>query len=157
MKKYIKYFLTITKHKYYVGVECLRRGLYFQAILHDMSKFSLSEFIISSRYWGGNSRQREESESEYKFAWLHHIHQNKHHWEHWVITEDGKPKALKMPQKYVLEMLCDWIGAGKAYKNEEWTPREPLDFYRNGEGEKMVLHQDTRRHFEFLLKELAGE
>ena len=48
-----KHFKTITKHKMKVGQLCFRIGLYKQGILHDMSKYSLCEFLTGARYYQG--------------------------------------------------------------------------------------------------------
>ena len=48
-----KHFKTITKHKIKVGQLCFRIGLYKQGILHDMSKYSLCEFLTGARYYQG--------------------------------------------------------------------------------------------------------
>ena len=42
--KAIKHFKTITKHKFYVMKLCFRFGLYKQGLLHDLSKYTWSEF-----------------------------------------------------------------------------------------------------------------
>ena len=55
MKIYIKHFLIICKHKWYVAIECFKRGLYWQGIIHDLSKLGFTEFFTSARYFQGNS------------------------------------------------------------------------------------------------------
>lgn len=49
--KAIRHFQTITKHKIYVMRECFRVGLYRQGLLHDLSKYSWTEFRIGCRYY----------------------------------------------------------------------------------------------------------
>lgn len=115
--KYWKHFSLICRHKWYVGVQCFKMGLYWQGIVHDLSKFSWSEFVPSARYWQGN-RSPLSAEREaigYSAAWLHHKGRNKHHWEYWVDFVDGKAVPVEMPIKYVKEMVCDMIGAAKTY------------------------------------------
>ena len=51
--KAIRHFQTITKHKIYVMRECFRVGLYRQGLLHDLSKYSWTEFRIGCRYYQG--------------------------------------------------------------------------------------------------------
>ena len=42
-------------------------------------------------------------------AWLHHIHSNPHHWQHWVLLQDeGSAIYIDMPMNYIIEMICDW-------------------------------------------------
>ena len=45
---------TITHHKYLVMKGCFAIGLYRQGLLHDLSKYSPSEFFIGCRYYQGN-------------------------------------------------------------------------------------------------------
>ena len=53
-------------------------------------------------------------------AWMHHKGCNPHHWEYWIdYDENGNIIANKMPYNYVVEMVCDWIGAGKAYEKKK--------------------------------------
>ena len=115
--KYLLHFLTITKHKFCVLIECFRRGLYWQGIIHDLSKYSPVEFLTSAKYFQGNKTPigAEKSEKGYSRAWLHHKGHNPHHWEYWVDWRNGEELLCPIPDRYILEMLCDMIGAGKAY------------------------------------------
>ena len=50
---------------------------------------------------------------------------NPNHPEYWLNpTRNGSLKPLDMPKIYVLEMVADWIGAGKTYGDEidTWLP-----------------------------------
>ena len=55
---------TVCKHRYLVMKGCFRVGLYRQGLLHDLSKFSPTEFMVGVRYWQGtrspNNAEREE-------------------------------------------------------------------------------------------------
>lgn len=157
MMQYLKHFLTITKHKYYVGVECFKRGMYWQGLVHDLSKYSFVEFFTSARYFqGGKSSpiMAEKRERGYSIAWLNHKAKNKHHWIYWLDRKDGVEIAVPMPEKYIQEMLCDYIGAGKAYSKGKWSPSEPLKYYNEVDSKKMILHPGTRERFEELLNTL---
>ncbi len=133
--KYLKY---VSRHKWYVFVECYKRNLIWRGIVHDLSKFRPSEFIPYARYFYGDyppydvgvttywpHRFREDVERRFDRAWLFHIHRNPHHWQYWLLQEDDGPiKKIPIPIKYLKEMGCDWLGAGKAItgKNniKEW-------------------------------------
>ena len=127
-----RHFKTICKHKHYVFKECRACGITLQGIIHDLSKFSPAEFLPAARYFQGN-RSPIEAEKEalgYSDSWLHHKGRNKHHWEYWCDYDNtGEVLPHKIPYKYVVEMICDWIGAGKAYSKEKWTQHEPLIYY----------------------------
>ena len=40
----IKHFITITRHRHQVMLECFRVGLIRQGLAHDLSKYSPTEF-----------------------------------------------------------------------------------------------------------------
>lgn len=133
MNRYWEHLKTVCRHRYYVFKECAACGIGFQGFIHDLSKFSPTEFISSARYYQGN-RSPIEAEKEvlgYSAAWLHHKGCNKHHWEYWTDFDatDGHVLAAEIPIRYVIEMVCDWIGAGKAYNKDKWTQNGPLVHY----------------------------
>ncbi len=151
--KHLKHFAKITKHKWYVGIECFKRGLYWQGITHDLSKYSPIEFLASAKYFQGKSSpiEAEKKEKGYSIAWLNHKAKNKHHWHYWTDRKSGREIAIPMPEKYIQEMLCDYIGAGKAYNGAEWTPSVPWNYYQEIDKKRMLLHPQTQKRFEELL------
>lgn len=94
MKKYIKHFITITKHMYYVRKFCFKCGFYKRGLLHDLSKYSPIEFFSSARYFQGTSSpiDAEKKAKGYSLAWQHHKGHNPHHkltvLEHCKKTEE---------------------------------------------------------------------
>ena len=48
-----KHFCTITHHKNLVLVGCFKIGLYRQGLLHDLSKYSPTEFLVGCKYYQG--------------------------------------------------------------------------------------------------------
>ena len=58
-----KHFKTITHHKILVAKGCFKVGLYKQGLLHDMSKYSPTEFWVGAKYYQGtrspNNAERE--------------------------------------------------------------------------------------------------
>lgn len=153
--KICKHFKTITKHKIKVCRLCFRIGLYKQGLLHDMSKYSLCEFITGARYYQGtkspNSAERDEK--GYSMAWLHHKGRNKHHWEFWVDFMEKGCVPAKMPLCYVLEMFCDRVAASMIYRGKDYTDSYPLYYYMQRQ-EHYIIHEDTRKLLEFLLRYL---
>jgi len=127
-----KHFKTVIKHKRVVFRECLACGIGWQGIVHDLSKFSHTEFSPSAKFFQGNRSpiEAEKEDCGYSFAWLHHKGCNPHHWEYWIdFGSHGEIIADRIPKKYVVEMLCDWIGAGKVYAKGKWSQNDPLDYY----------------------------
>ena len=155
------HFKTITKHKLMVMHYCFRIGLYKQGLLHDLSKYTPSEFLVGCKYYQGNRSPNEKERELYGYskAWLHHKGRNKHHYEYWIdYGLEGEPMltGMKMPKKYVVEMLMDRIAASKIYMKDKYTDTSPLEYYLHGiAGDWM--HKDTRALLEELLYMLAAD
>ena len=106
-----KHFKTITHHKILVAKGCFKVGLYKQGLLHDMSKYSPTEFWVGAKYYQGtrspNNAEREDI--GYSSAWLHHKGRNKHHYEYWIDYSmqalPGGMAPVPMPDKYIAEMI----------------------------------------------------
>lgn len=160
-----RHFKTITYHKYLVMKGCFAVGLYKQGLLHDMSKYSPSEFLVGARYYQGtrspNNAEREKR--GYSSAWLHHKGRNKHHYEYWIdYCADASKKSsavmmpAPMPDHYIAEMFMDRIAASKVYNGSAYTDKDPLIYYKKGAGKmKRYLHPYTRKRLEKLLFMLA--
>ena len=154
---YLKHLKVVLIHKWYVGVECFRNGLYWQGIVHDLSKFSPTEFGESARYFQGDSSPVDASTKAngYSKAWLHHKGHNKHHWEYWTDFYDGEAKGVPIPIEYVAEMACDMIGAGKAYNKGKWSTQEPLNYFDEHEHD-WVMDKQSKRFLEVFLRNYAN-
>ena len=128
-----KHLKTICKHKAIVCLECIKCGLIWRGLMHDNSKFGLAEFLPSAKYFQGNKSpiDAKEKQNEYFIAWQHHIGHNPHHWEYWIdFDREGRIIPMKIPYQYVVEMICDWIGAGMTYSKDKWTQKAPLTYYK---------------------------
>ena len=111
---------TINTHKLEVMKNCFRVGLYKQGLLHDLSKYSFSEFIPGVKYYQDGNRSPNNAQREAEgcsTAWLHHKGRNKHHYEYWIDYPakggDGSLIGMEMPVNYVIEMFCDRVAASK--------------------------------------------
>ena len=107
-------------------------GLFWQGLVHDLSKYGPTEFISSAKYFQGNKSpiEAEKEAIGYSAAWLHHKSHNKHHWEYWTDFDDnGNIVCADIPINYIVEMVCDYIAAGKVYSKEKWTEQEPLNYF----------------------------
>lgn len=162
-----KHFQTITHHKNLVMIGCFKVGLIRQGLLHDLSKYTPTEFCVGVKYYQGNMSPNnvERTDRGFSSAWLHHKGRNKHHLEYWidyaVPDKEGpnkdKPKeiaGMKMPINYVVEMFIDRCAASKNYQKEKYTDESALKYYENGKGVH-ILHKDTKALLELLLVMLA--
>ncbi len=155
-----QHFKTITYHKYLVAKGCFRVGLYKQGILHDMSKYSPTEFLVGVKYFQGdrspNNAEREEK--GYSSAWLHHKGRNKHHYEYWIdYGLEAGPDCMApvpMPDRYIAEMIMDRIAASKVYRGAEYTDDDPIKYFMEGR-DKIPIHPQTLAKLERMLRILA--
>lgn len=158
--KALKHFITITKHKILVMKGCFRLGLYKQGLLHDMSKYLPTEFLVGCKYFQGvrspNNAEREVK--GYSEAWLHHKGRNKHHFEFWVdYSLDGRGMVpVEMPVRYVAEMFVDRVSASKVYLKDKYNQKEPLKYFQKGKGH-YGMHENTSKLLEKFLEKLAND
>lgn len=145
-KKLLKHLKLIIIHKHYAFLACLECGIPFKGLIHDLSKFSIYELFPSAKYYTGDRSpiDNEKDKKGYSYVWLHHRGRNPHHWEYWIDNLSSGGDALKIPLKYVKEMICDWVGSGKAYDFENWNYDTPfkkfVSLYNQG---KIKIHLDT--------------
>lgn len=153
------YLQYLVRHKWYVFIECLRLGLIWRGITHDLSKFRVSEWSPYVNYFYPKQKkvERRDSSGYYKptdtgdpafnFAWLLHQKRNNHHFQWWILVEDeGRTKVLPMSNIARKEMLADWRGAGRAQGFGNNTHRWYVKNHR-----KMQLHPETREWVEEIL------
>lgn len=160
MWKAIQHLKTITYHKYLVMKGCFSVGLYRQGIVHDLSKYMPSEFLVGAKYYQGdrspNNAEREEI--GYSSAWLHHKGRNKHHYEYWIDYSsreiEGGMVPAPMPVKYVVEMVMDRIAASKVYLGSRYTDASPLAYLNQGKNVNL-MHPKTYKQLKILLTMLA--
>jgi hypothetical protein len=142
---------TVMIHKHYVFLAMKDCGYFWGGLTHDLSKFSPTEFNESINYYTGTHSPIDDAKKAqgYSMAWLHHKGRNPHHSSFWVDVTFGVVKPCKMPWKYLVESICDTIGAGKAYMKDGWTNRAPIDWW-NSHDKKSFYHDDTRYALEYI-------
>lgn len=151
------HFLTITKHHILVRKLCFKVGLYRQGLLHDLSKYSPTEFLMGCRYYQGdrspNNAEREAT--GVSTAWLHHKGRNRHHFEYWVdysLDDEHIIMGARMPRKYVAEMVMDRISASRTYMKDRYTSSAPLRYYLQGKEKLWFIERHTSKELEGLLR-----
>lgn len=130
MTRIFKHLIRIIKHKYWVARYCFQLGLYWQGIVHDWSKFSYTEFSRSIKYWDDtiSPLANEKNIHGYSETFLHHRGRNPHHYEYWVHSLDEGGVPAKMPRKYALELVCDYLAAGKSFTIKQLCDMNELSF-----------------------------
>lgn len=139
---WLKLTKRILTHKYYVAKYCFQIGLYWQGITHDLSKFSYVEFSRAIKYWDNNisSLANERKILGYSQTFLHHRGRNPHHYEYWIHSLDDGGVPAKMPKKYVLELICDYLAAARTYGAD---PRKEYIWWSKLQS-NMKIHKETK-------------
>lgn len=133
MKKHLSYLRYVVRHKWFVLLACIQHGLFWRGIIHDWSKFLPSEWCAYAEFFYGRGKHLRDKRRRTSYltpdesleldkiqrafdrAWLAHQHRSPHHWQHHILREDnGGTKLLEMSREEATEMVCDWIGAGRA-------------------------------------------
>lgn len=149
---------TIQTHIGIVQDLCNKMGL---KVEHDKSKMYPDEFDIY--HWAtGKSSPHDVARAElgYSPSWVHHKARNPHHWEYWTDFNSAKPngdgtftivcRPVKMPYENVIEMCCDFVGAGMAYSKDKWTKETPWDYWMSKCEGQRAMHPTS----EYLIKKL---
>ena len=161
MANWLGHFQTITAHKLRVMHYCFRVGLYRQGLLHDLSKYGPTEFLVGAKYYQGDRspNEMERLDVGYSSAWLHHKGRNKHHLEYWI---DYAPElnyrmgGMEIPVNYVVEMFCDRVAACQTYQREKYTDAAPWDYYARSL-DHYIIHPKTQALLEEMLLMLRDE
>lgn len=160
MAKPLAHFMTITRHRHQVIKHCAKAGIPFQGLMHDLSKYSPTEFIPGAKYYLGtrSPNEAERAEKGYSAAWLHHKGRNRHHYEYWMDynAKTKRMEPVEMPIKYVKEMFCDRLAASKIYQGKNYTEAHPLQYFMNAKP-RILIHPNTAALLEKLLTMVKEE
>ena len=161
LKNLIGHFSTITRHRHKVIAHCKKAGILWQGLFHDLSKYLPAEFLAGIRYYSDGTKSPNEKEREifgYSSAWLHHKGRNKHHFEYWCdyspVTKKMSP--VKMPARFLKELICDRVAASKIYQGENYTDAHPLEYFMRGTQNRFI-HQETSDKIQELLTVLSEQ
>lgn len=152
MKRHLAYLIYLLRHKWFVAVAGRKLKLSWWRILtHDLSKFRPSEWFPYARtFYDSTGRKQYNESSEFDVAWLKHQHRNSHHWQYWLLRQDdGGFKNIEMRYMDIIEMVSDWMGAGRAI-----TGRWEVQQWYEKNNTKMSLHQNTKMKVEKILNDV---
>lgn len=120
-----------------------------KVIDHDKSKYTPEEYDAYDKYFYG--KKTPEVNDAFNRAWLHHIHNNPHHWQYWVLIEDDPEinndfLCIEIPIENVFEMIADWWSFSWKTNNLY----EIFDWYDNHK-KTMRLNSSTKKIVESIL------
>lgn len=152
IERYTEYLKRHIEAVQYAGIDL---GVPMEQLnIHDKSKWSKIEFEgYAKNFYGGGEKYQ--YAYEFSQAWLHHIHLNEHHWEHWIFpnsydmpNSQVEDNCLPMPDNFVLEMIADWQGASFSITGSwdigDWLQKQLP---------KVRLHSQSKK---FLIKTLKS-
>jgi hypothetical protein len=126
-----------------------------QLAVHDRSKWTEAEFHHYARQFHGDAG----NPNGFAGAWLHHLHKNNHHWQHYIFPDgfslkgsDLEAGVMPMPEKYALEMIADWMGSSYVYTGS-WD----MALWLDKNTQKILLHSRTAEYVKKILEDLGYE
>ena len=135
--KLLRHLHNVNIHRFYVFILCCKVGIPFQGLIHDLSKYSLSELFPSVKYFTDGTKSpltTDKNINGYSLAWLHHKGHNKHHFEYWY-DYNAKIKTPVIPFKYMKEMICDRIAASKVYYKKNYNDSCSIEYFNSHKSE----------------------
>lgn len=145
LKKIWLHLKTICKHKFWVMYYCCKCGIIWRGLIHDLSKFSPTEFWTNVRYTvpGRSPIDVQKEVNGFSMPWQHHKGHNPHHYEFWMDKFDDGCYVRRMPFKYAVEMLCDYLAAGKAYNGKNFSYADEWKWWKKQRTVRN-MHPDNR-------------
>lgn len=144
-KNIFKHFHKICTHKRWVFHYCRKAGIGWRGFWHDMSKFSPTEFWESVKYYQGTASPIDAAKKDkgWSKAWMHHKGRNRHHYEYWQDNFDKGGAPLQMPFKDAVELVCDYLSAGRAYMGKNFSYAAEYEWWLNKISQPIAMHPQT--------------
>lgn len=144
VSKAVKHLGLVNRHRWMVFKLCAKAGIPYRGLVHDLSKYSITEFLESVKYYNGSRSPIEfvKKDKGYSKAWLHHKGRNKHHAEYWYDNNAPEPMPI-IPYKYQVEMLCDNLAAGITYNGKRWKNDTQLNYWNKAK-ERLLLNEKNK-------------
>ena len=143
MKDYLKYYWSVFKHRTLVRHYCFKAGQYKLGITHDLDKYKISYAKITVKRKRAVHPLDMEKTLE-PFQLMEHFHDRTHpyHFEFWLDNLNSrKNNPMKIPYKYIIEIICNWIAIAKENK---WCPEEIYSYYRHLRDGKIINHRTDK-------------
>lgn len=158
--KFFGHLSTVMHHRHQVLIHCIKAGIPWRGLTHDLSKFSPTEFIPGVLCYQGNRSPNEQERELYGFskAWMHHKGRNRHHFEYWTDynTVTKRIEPVRMPDVFIFEMFCDRVAASKTYNKEKYNDSMPLEYFLRAK-HRRIIEAETSRKLELLLTMLRDK
>lgn len=151
------HFRTIQTHRKWVRHYCFMAGIPWRGLKHDLSKYSPTEFFESARYYVGTSSPINEAKKDngVSSAWQHHKGRNKHHYEYWVDKFDDGGYVHVMPQNDFIELVCDYLGAARAYTKSKFSYANENEWWQKKRNH-CAMNEVNKKMLDIIFSDLAS-
>lgn len=154
--KIFGHWKTIRTHRKWVRYYCRLCGIKWRGWKHDLSKYSPTEFFESARFWTGTSSPINAAKAYYGYsrAWLHHRGRNSHHWAYWADNFSEGFIVHCMPMNDFVEMVCDFLGAGRAYSGDVFTYSSEYSWWlKERDGDCKAMHPANKKMLDIIFSD----
>ena len=158
LRNIFNHWKTVRTHRKWVRRYCFRAGIPWRGLTHDLSKYSPIEFLESARYWVGTSSPINEAKKDLgiSYAWQHHKGRNTHHWAYWVDKISEGSYVHPMPENDFIEMVCDFLGAGRAYSGKNFTYKGEYEWWqKDKEKNNKGMNEVNKKMIDIIFSDLA--
>lgn len=153
--KFFRHLHMVNKHRFLVFIHSIKCGQPWRGLVHDLSKYSPSEFFESVKYYTGKGSPIANCRKQngYSKAWLHHKGRNKHHFEYWYDSQNAE--QMNIPYKYAVEHICDEIAASKCYNGKSYNPGMLISYYKKHE-DSYLINDRMKKFYETVYTDMAN-
>ena len=157
-KNILKHWRKIHLHRKWVRYYCFLAGIPWRGLVHDLSKYSPTEFFESARYYVGTSSPINAAKKDrgYSIAWLHHKGRNRHHWAYWSDEFSKGTIIYPMPKNDFVELVCDFLGAAHAYTESNFSYTNELEWWKKDrEDNNKGMNLINKKMLDIIFSDLA--
>ena len=79
-----------------------------------------------------------------------------YHYEFWQDNFDFGCKPVQMPYKYALELMCDFLGAGRAYSGKFFSPESEYKWWLKKKGHGIKMHSQTLEFVNMMMEDFLN-
>ena len=153
--KFFKHLGVVLKHKHNVLKYATKLGIFWTGLVHDLTKFSPTEFNRSVKYFHGKKSptivERKEHDN-FSYICVAHTGRNKHHWQYWVDYTREDIVVNCIPFKHALEYVADVLSASKVYNPKDFTLMVAYDYFKE-HSQTYLMHPATKEFILWCIKE----
>lgn len=153
---FFKHLWVVIKHKYNVLNFASKLGIFWTGLVHDLTKFSPTEFGRSVKYFDGRRSptivERKEHDN-FSYICVAHTGRNKHHWQYWVDYTRDDIVVNRMPFVNSLEYVADVLSASKVYNPKEFNYMVAYNYFKE-HSKTYLQHPATKEFILWCIKEI---